>query len=259
MTLRTVLIVGTAASVLSACAWLNPPAAKETKHAQYNPKAATINVQLGMGYLRKGNMVRAKTKLLAALKQDPKSALAHDAMAYFLEQSGNVEAATEHYRKAIKYGGEKGEHLNNYGAFLCRQGQYRESLPYFVKATLDSNYVNVADAFENAGFCSESIPDHKQAKHYFSMALKREPQRVTSMLALARANYQLKNYDEADKHLTAFMASTKPTAESTYLGYRIAKRLGHTRLAASFATTLKQQFADTSEYSAYQKSKGVTA
>ena len=56
-------------------------------------KAAQLNVQLGLGYLQRQNVERAKTRLLKALEQAPNSPIALDAMAYYLEVTGDQENA----------------------------------------------------------------------------------------------------------------------------------------------------------------------
>ena len=56
-------------------------------------KAASYNIQLGLGYLKQGDRPRAKKKLLTALKQEPNSADANAAMAYYFEQTSELEQA----------------------------------------------------------------------------------------------------------------------------------------------------------------------
>ena len=82
------------------------------------PKAASINAQLGLAYMQRGNNRRAKQKLVIALKQDPKSATVNDSMAYYLEMTGSVAEADAYYRRALKLASGKGAPLNNYGAYL---------------------------------------------------------------------------------------------------------------------------------------------
>src|SRR5690242_7983555 len=99
---------------------------KESEKLSYKKpdlrKAASYNVQLGLGYLKQGDRPRAKKKLLTALEQEPTSADVNSAMAYYFEQTGEQNQAEKYYLKAITLSGNKGAQLNNYGAFLCRQG-----------------------------------------------------------------------------------------------------------------------------------------
>jgi len=150
----------------------------------YNPEAAAYNVQLGLSYLSQGNRQRAKEKLLKGLKQDPGSPSANDAMAYYLEITGDKENARKYYEKAMFLAHGKGASLNDYGAFLCRQGQYEDAEKYFKRAANDPDYINTALAYENAGFCALAKPDKTLAKYYFEKALMQDPGLIRSQKAL---------------------------------------------------------------------------
>lgn len=60
-------------------------------------KAALYNVQLGLGYLKQGDRPRAKNKLLVALEQEPKSPDVNSALAYYFEQTKDLEEAEKYY------------------------------------------------------------------------------------------------------------------------------------------------------------------
>ena len=54
---------------------------------------ADYNVQLGVGYMRQGDMPRAKQKLLTALDKAPSWPPALEAMAYFYQMTGDSAKA----------------------------------------------------------------------------------------------------------------------------------------------------------------------
>ncbi|WP_172653493.1 type IV pilus biogenesis/stability protein PilW [Legionella fallonii] len=149
-------------------------------------KAALFNVQLGLGYLKQGDRPRAKKKLLLALEQEPNSPDVNAAMAYYNEQTNELEKAKNYYLKAISLSGNDGAQLNNYGTFLCRQGEYKKAEGYFLKAVKDEHYIHTAGAYENAGLCAQAIPDLNKAKHYFTTALNQDPTRKVSLYELAK-------------------------------------------------------------------------
>lgn len=149
-------------------------------------KAASYNVQLGLGYLKQGDVPRAKKKLLTALEQEPKSPDANSAMAYYLEQIKEPKQAKKYYLKALSLAANGGAQLNNYGAFLCRQGDYANAEHYFLKAANDLHYVHTAGAYENAGLCALSVPNEGKAKRYFTKALNQDPSRKISFYELIK-------------------------------------------------------------------------
>jgi type IV pilus assembly protein PilF len=140
--------------------------------ASRNPEAAEINARLGLEYLGQHEVPLAKQKLLLALTQDANSPAVNDAFAYFLEKTDKPEMAEDYYWRAIKYGKDSGTALNNYGTYLYRQKRYHEALQYFLLATKDIKYLNVAGAYENAGFAALKLHDKKSAQNYFHLALQ---------------------------------------------------------------------------------------
>ena len=162
-------------------------------------KAATFNMQLGLGYLKQGDRPRAKKKLLTALGQEPSSADINAAMAYYLEQTSELEEAKKYYLKAISLSANSGAQLNNYGTFLCRQAEYKKAETYFLKAVKDPQYINTAGAYENAGLCVLAIPDTEKAKVYFNKALNQDPTRKESFYELVKLENKEEHYEQAFK------------------------------------------------------------
>jgi type IV pilus assembly protein PilF len=164
----------------SACSTMKPADEKEAK----NKKVAEIYVQLGMAYLAKGDVQRSKQKLLYAQKKAPYLPEVWYSTGYFYEKTGNQTLAKENYLKAVQLAPNRGDVLNNYGTFLCRRGQYQEAISYFMQATQDTQYLDNAGAYENAGLCALKIPDKAQAIKYFNLALETDPARMTSLSEL---------------------------------------------------------------------------
>lgn len=147
-------------------------------------KVAEINIQLGLAYLEKGNMQRAKQKLLYAAEKAPNLPEAWYSLAYYSEMTGNKKEAEQNYTKAIQLAPQRGDVLNNYGTFLCRSGYYKKAIHYFLLASQDTHYLDTASAYENAGLCALKIPDRKQAIAYFSRALEEDPAHTVSIAEL---------------------------------------------------------------------------
>ncbi|CAM3566631.1 twitching motility protein PilF [Legionella oakridgensis] len=154
-------------------------------------KAASYNAQLGLGYLKQGDRPRAKKKLLTALEQEPASPDVNSALAYYFEQTKELEQAEKYYLKAISLTGSGGAQLNNYGAFLCRQGDYKKAEKYFLKAANDVQYIHTAGAYENAGLCALTAPNDEKAMFYFTKALNQDPSRKVSLYELLKLEIKM--------------------------------------------------------------------
>ncbi len=182
--------------IIQACQHPQDSQEPESKKPDLN-KAASYNVQLGLGYLKQGDRPRAKKKLLSAMEQEPNSADVNVAMAYYFEQTNEVAQAKKYYLKAVALSGSSGAQLNNYGTFLCRQGDYKGADGYFLKAVKDEQYVNTSAAYENAGLCSLAIPENEKAKLYFTKALTQDPSRKGSLYELVKLESKTGNDDKA--------------------------------------------------------------
>ncbi len=225
-------------------------------NGHYDPKrAASINMQLGLGYLKQGNIERAKSKLLLALKQNDSNPSIQSAMGYFYETTGNIPLAKQFYLKSIALASDHGDLQNNYGTFLCRQGQYRQSIPYFVRAATNPDYLQVADAYENAGICALSIPNKAQATEFFNKAILNDPKRARSFLELATIAFENKQYTQAKRYLNRFNRITIANSRSLWLGIQVAEKIGEHNAAASYALMLKSKFGNSEEYQSYLNSQ----
>lgn len=219
-----------------------------------NPKAASINMQLGVGYLQQGDIDRAKQKLLLAQQQDPASPLTHDALAYFYATTGDTEKADSYYRQAIAIAPHDGKTLNNYGVFLCSQGKYQQALAYFYKAVKDPAYVTTGQAYENAGLCAEQIPDTKTAESLFNRALQNDPSLATSNLEMAKILFDQKQYDKSVLYLKRYKMNAKPNSESLWLEIQLANMSGDQNTVASDVLLLKDKYPLSKEYQQFKKS-----
>jgi type IV pilus assembly protein PilF len=146
--------------------------AEHAEVAKRERDASVFNVDLGLAYLRHGDIDLAKAKLLLALHQSPENSLANDAMGYFLERTGDVSLAEKYYKYAIKVAGptDMGASFNNYGTYLYRQSRYEEAIKYFLLAANQQNYLHEKEAYENAAHAAEKLGRYNEAKNYYHRA-----------------------------------------------------------------------------------------
>lgn len=202
-------------------------------------KASAYNVQLGLGYLKQGNRPRAKQKLLTALEQEPRSVDANSAMAYYFEQTGEPAQAKTFYLKALSLAGKAGAQLNNYGAFLCRQGDYKQADRYFLKAVADLHYVHTAGAYENAGLCSLSANQLEQAKPYFIKALNQDPSRKVSFYELVKIETKSGHNESAYALIQKYADLVLNDRTLLFLAKEVAEKAGQYEVAAMYKQTIK--------------------
>jgi len=211
-------------------------------------RASTTNVQLAIGYLKKGNLEVAEEKVKRALTLNWKNPDAHTAAAFVYDALLKPDIADKHYQYAIEFAPESGANYNNYGAFLCKQGRWKESVEYFVKAANTPRYPTPAYALENAGACAKQIPDVALAENYLRQALKTNPKLPTALLEMAKISFS-KNKDLSVRaYLQRYEEVAQHTAQSLWLGIQSERRLGNQQAAARYAKLLQTQFPDSSEF-----------
>ena len=153
---------------------------------EYNPKAASVNVQLGLAYLKQGETQRAKRKLLLASKQDEASARVQNALAYYYEETGESTLAEQHYLAAIHLEQGSGDLHNNYGVFLCGQKRFEAARNEFMKAVADKKYLHTAEAYENIGLCAMDNHRYQDGCYFLQKALKKDPKLSKARIELER-------------------------------------------------------------------------
>ena len=132
-------------------------ASRHDKSRDKNKEAAETYVQLGLGYLRRGERQRARTNLLKALEKDKRSANAHNALALLLQAEGESELAEEHFKKAIAYEPGLTSVRYNYASFLIRQKRYADAEKQFLMAADDVNYARRGQVFYSLGLIAKQL------------------------------------------------------------------------------------------------------
>jgi type IV pilus assembly protein PilF len=190
---------------------------------QKKKRIAEINIELGMGYLEEKNVQRAKQKLLEALEEDPSLPEVQYSMAYFFEQTGDTQQANTYYLKAIALAPNRGDTQNNYGTYLCRNGDYRNAVEHFKMAVQDPNYLDTAGAYENAGLCALKIPDVNQALSYFNHAILQDSNRPVSLINAAELEYKRGNNIVARQKLRDYLLIAPADSQTAKLSARLEK------------------------------------
>ena len=223
---------------LQACQHKTAPDEDVRVQTTHLSEAAGFNVQLGLGYLKQGNIPRAKRKLLRALEQAPKSPDANAAMAYFMEKAGDMDNAKTYYHNALAYAPGRGTQLNNYGAFQCRQGHYEEAERYFLQAVADLQYEHTAGAYENAGLCAMEVPDLPKAERFFLKALEQDPSSKQSLYELVHIEIKQKRFDDALRTLKQYPEVVLHSEDLLSFAILAANQTGKSDLLANYRRSL---------------------
>jgi len=229
---------------LSACSSSQPADPNAKTDAR---KAAESNTQLGLEYMNRGQLEVSMGKLKKAINDDPTYAPAHTVLAVLYERLGEQQLAGKHYYKAVQADASGGDVNNNYGVFLCKNGQAKEAITYFLKALDDPFYISPAVALANAGSCAMNNDMLEDADSYLRRALKYDPRFPDALLSLATLNYQQENYLGSRAFLQRYESVAPQTAISLFLGYEIETALRDTKTAKQYLSLLNSKFPESRE------------
>jgi type IV pilus assembly protein PilF len=220
----------------------------QPREAVFTPsEAAVTRMNLGMEYLRRGDMEQAKFNLDKALSQDPRNPDIHLAQAYFYQSVSEFDKAEKSYLKLLKLSPDHGDGLNNYGVFLCDRERFDTADVMFRKAVVVPGYVQVADTYENAAFCAMKRGQQEQALTYYRRALEYNPAKPRSLLGAADILVTQGDSAAAREYLNRYQAEHLPTPQSLWLTVRTAEAQGMLAQTLQAGTELVRLFPDSEQ------------
>ena len=214
------------------------------------PEAARINLEMGIGYLRQGDLRAAKVKLQRAIADDPDLVLAHTVLGLVYERLGDPEGAEKYYRQAVALAPENPDALNSLAAFLCQNAESSaEALKLFDRALavpLSQTFSNKAMLNANAGTCAKRT-DLPRAENYLRAALGADPTYSIALLQLADVSYQRSNYLQSRAFLQRYMAIEEASPDVLWLGMQVETAMGNVQAADEFGVRLQEDFPESVE------------
>jgi type IV pilus assembly protein PilF len=231
-------------AVLSLCA--SAAGAQETQADR--EKAASINAELAITYMKQDNLRAAREKADRALEQNSRSSEVQMAAGFVYDRLGEDKKAGAHFEQAVKLGGKDNpDVLNNAAVFQCRKGSKKRGEELFLQAAASPLYRMPEVAFANAGQCARADGRPKDAERYFRQALARNPNMPDPLLSLADIQHEAGNNMQARAFVQRYHEAAPATAQSVWLGYRIERDAGDAAAAEEYARRLRMEFPTSAE------------
>lgn len=219
-------------------------------------EAARLNTQLGIDYMRQGNFDLALEKLTRALDQDDDFAPAHSAIALLYQKRDEPKLARKHYKKALSLNENDPGAMNNFGIFLCGQGEIDDAEEIFVKAAKNKDNRSPADSWTNAGVCVRRDPKKlDKAEEYLREAIRINPRHENALGQMALVCFDRKDYLHARAFLQRYEALAKDTAQTLSIGAQTERKLGDVQSARMYERRLRTEFPDSPETEAMLNAK----
>jgi len=259
---RAILILS--AALLTACVGAGPSrepgAAVPVSEQTTNPndilqKSAKTHTELGTLYMQAGNMAVAMEEARMATMIDPGYAPGFSLMGLGHMMLNEMPLARQAFERAIQLAPGDPQIANDYGWFLCQNGQERDAMKYLESAARNPLYKTPTRPYANMGLCYLRLKDEKNAEANFQRAVMLDSANVQAIYHLASLAYGRGDYASARKRLGELHRLMDPNAESLWLGIRIERKAGDRQAEADYAAQLRRKFANSPEYQALQEGK----
>lgn len=205
-------------------------------------RAAQFNLELGIDYLRKGNLQAAKEKIDRSLEQNPRDSKAQITAGMLYDRLGEANKADAHYARGLALDPKNPEVLNNYAAFLCQKGKYERGEKLALEAGNNPLYRTPEVAFLNAANCANNAGNVKRAEENLRRALTVRPRFGEALFQMADLAYQQADYLSARGFLERYLAVGRSNPATLWLGVRIERGLGNDAAAQNYAQRLKIEY-----------------
>ncbi len=189
-----------------------------------------------------GNLAAAERKAREALKLAPDSPDALVLLAGIDERRGRSQQAGESFRRAAEQAPQRGDILNNYGAWLCQQGRPAESLAWFDRALQAPGYATPAESQANAGSCALDAGQLERAERDLRAALSVLPGNPVALEAMAQLSFRQGRFMEARAFAERRIAAAPATRSVLQLASQIEARLGDRAASDRYLQRIRQEF-----------------
>ena len=210
-------------------------------------QASATNLQLGIGYIRRGQYEVAQKKLLKAIKQDSNNVVAYTTMAFLMMQINKMDEAEGYYLDALDIKGDDPELHNGYGTYLCKVGRVDDAMEQFKKAYEDPFYKTAYLSYANAGTCLLQAGNYKSAEKMLRKALKFQPELSGALISMAELSIKTKKFMSARAYIQRYHAINKPSAESLWVQVQAERSLGAKKHYYKYARQLLDEFPDSKQ------------
>jgi len=217
--------------------------ANEKKQAD----ASTYNTQLGISYLRQGDINLAKEKLDRAVQENPDNPEVHSARAMLYDRMNEPANADAEFKTALRLAPHDPDVSNNYAVYLCQTGRATEGVHRFEEVARNALYRTPWVAYTNAGVCLRTAKRNAEAIRDFKQALQIRPNFAEAAYQLGDLQLQGGNLTEARAQVDTYLGAFEATPDLLLLGVRIARAQNDRIAASQYSRKLRLDFPSSAQ------------
>lgn len=214
---------------------------------QQRRDAAIYNTELGIAYMRRGDLALAQTKLDRALKENPDDPDVHSARALLFARLEDPKDADNEFREALRLAPKNPDFQNNYAVYLCSAGRIDEGVQTFLRAAHNPEYLTPQLAYDNAGVCLRSAHHDVEAAQMFVDALTITPNFAQALWQLADLNFSEGKLAAARQELDSYLAVNQETPDLLLLAVKVTRAQRDLLDSELYARRLQLDFPNSAE------------
>jgi type IV pilus assembly protein PilF len=218
-----------------------------------NPSVAVERyVQLGLEYIKRNDLHRARKHLSRALDINAEDASANAAMGLIYHQESELAKAEQLFSKALSSNPNYTPGRTYYGAFLFSQQRFKEALNQFELASQDTRYEGRAQVFSNIALCQIKLENRAAAIDAYLKALQLDRTNGMALSGLTELYILEQNVDKAQHYYNRLVRLIREqgmqhTAQSLWQGIRIAYHYKSMEQTRGLAYLLNEMYPDSLE------------
>ena len=209
--------------------------------------ASTYNTQLGIAYLRQGDVPLAKEKLDRALKENPDSPSVHSARAMLFDRMNDSKQADNEYQTALRLAPNDPDVSNNYAVYLCQIGRTDDGVKRFEVVARNALYRTPWVAYSNAGVCLRQAKRNDDAAKNFRQALALRPNFSEAAYQLADLYFTAGDLKDARAAIDTYLGAFEETPDLLLLGVRIARAQNDRVATVLYSRKLRLDFPSSAQ------------
>ncbi len=253
-------------AIILVCVLLSLSACVTTTDSPFERKAdpeeaAERYVQLGLEYIKRDELARARKHLTRALEIDDSNASALAAIGLIHHEEGESELAESSFLAALSSQPDYTRGRTYYGAFLFSEQRFKEALAQFQIAAKDTAYESRAQIFTNIALCNLKLGNNDGALEAYEKTLKLDRLNGRALSGATELLINKGNYKRAQHFYNRLVRlisqqGLRHSAQSLWMGIRISNHYGQSAHANSLGSLLHELYPDSEEYSLYQQMMG---
>ena len=215
---------------------------------------------LALAYFEQGQNDVALQEVRAALKIDPKNASAYNLLG-LIHQRNNAPALAQqsfetsaYWAKQMASSVDLADAQHNLGWLLCEQKQYPKAQTQFDQALLQNHYRQQSKTLMASGICHLRAGQVDAARQSWQQSLANDPRNPLVRYQLALLDWQTQP-GVANTLLAPMHAQQLGSAESLWLGVRVARALNNPLDMQELGQQLVQRYPDSVQAAAWIQRK----